>query len=637
MRHETHANRHRSLLRGAALAALFSVALVPSIQAQTAPAPRLFLNSDGSVHGVLAPEGGALFTPGGDVLASFKQWVRSQTSLLRLAPMSDDSPLIGIARERETVTSGGPILLHPFVQTYRGYPVVGPAERIRLLADSQGRVLTYAGTVVDAGVEYAGLDRRIGESAAASAILAAWEAANPSGQPGVGETLLVAVPERRTLGYRGEILSDEQVVGAVTVSAVDGAVLGIDNLRHESAFVHKPVNVLAYQMVNNPATTAVTSFFNQPGSTFGAGCLPAPPSIGCTLRMGNERAAVYDFEQSNNTAPTIWTTIEFQPHPNQLIPWGWFSENNDTTFRFKTQNVFQKMAAALAVGDAAKGGAGWDHHPNAPFGLFTAPPVSVFTNIDSSPEGNEPDTCDGALGWASFLTFNNTWAPVEHPFISNTFSSAAIALCSQDESVLFHELGHYYDMHSTFNALGTGLASNTCHWDTTDESLPLRETVADLTALYFSRKLYPAMPFDVSTTPTPCSFSSLGRGTSAIHGGACTPAVNGVGNFQVDRPSASNINACNYNNGYRIRSIQQATWEYLWGKNCATTSPFRCSSVTADPDSFMTALLLAESVSNFQSYEQFFEMMTLALWVEEGLPTADRFRDIFSHHNIIDP
>jgi hypothetical protein len=91
------------------------------------------------------------------------------------------------------------------------------------------------------------------------------------------------------------------------------------------------------------------------------------------------------------------------------------------------------------------------------------------------------------------------------------------------------------------------------------------------------------------------------------------------------------------NQGYRIRSIQQATWEYLSGRDCATTSPFRCAEFTANPDSFMEAMLLAEGVSNIQSYEQFFGMMNLALWVNEGIATADRFREIFAHHDIIDP
>jgi hypothetical protein len=637
-------NQHRNILRRTALVALFSVSMVSGLNAQTTVAPRLFHNADGGVSGAVASlsetGGGALFTasspsgPSSDTLTAFKAWVRSQTGLLRLAPMSDDKALSGLAPERDPVSQHEALAIHRFVQTYRGYPVLGPEERVSVVVSGDGRALAFAGTVLDGRINYAGLDRRIGESAAIRSILDAWAAQGRPGEPHVDGVSLMAVPVRRTLAYRGEVQIGEEIAAAVTVSAVDGSLLGFDDLRHATAFTHKTVRAKAYAMVDNPATTTIAAFSPLPGSTFGAICQPSPPGTGCILRMGNERAAVYDFELDNNSAPRIWTTIEFQPHPSLLLPWGWFLEDNQAAFQFKTQNVFQKMSAALAAGDAAKGGAGWDHHPNAPFNLFQAPPLSVFTNVDGTPEAGENNPCGGALGVTSLYTFTNAWAPVEHPYISNLFSSVAISLCSQDEAVLFHEMGHYYDMHSTFNVLGTGLISNTCQAGTTDEARPLRETVADLTALYFDKKLYAGLPFDLSTTPTPCVFTSVGQGTSHIHGGACTSSV---GSFLIDRPAPSNIKACTPNQGYKILSLQQATWEYLSGRNCATTAPFLCAVSPANPDSFMEALLLAEGVSNVQSYEQFFEMMYLALWANEGIATADLFREIFSHHDVIQP
>lgn len=597
---------------------------------------RLRFTPDGALHGIsFADERGMLFqVEDGDVTGALRRWIKSQTKLLRLAPITDESVLDELRPGARAPVRFGNLLVQRFEQTYRGHRVVGAQETINLTMTTDGRVVGLAGAVLDAQVAYDGLEQRIDEAAARRVLLAAFGAQGKTkaDSPTVGAVELVAVPARQSMGYRGEILVAEQVAATVIISAVDGAVFGFQDNRHYNAFNHRPIRAVAYEMDDDPGTLNKTTFDGLPGSTFGA-CNPNPQAGSCWLRMGDDRAAVYDFKLDNSAPPTIWLTPQFQPGGGGAL-FSIFTANTDSSYQFQTQNVFQKAAAALAAIDPLKSAQGWDHHPSAPFGLFTKAPLSIFTNVDSSPEAGESDTCDGNLGWLAPYTFTDQWDQAEHPYVANDYQTAAIALCSQNEYVVFHELGHYYDLHTAYGAMGTGLVSNNCTWDTPDEAAALAETIADMTAVYLYNKIYPGILYQIPSTSTPCSFQSFGvHGT--VHSWNCTANDGQIRDFQAERPSASATQPCNVSAGYNQGAIMQAFWEYTSGRSCATEVPYNCSQLFYSPDRGMEAMLYAESLSNLQSYGQFFEHMGTYLLFTYGAAHYNHYLGVMQHHGIL--
>ena len=623
------------LLPGSATAASAPDALVDVMTPDGPAEARLHRNSNGTVNGLsfAAPQKVLFHAPGGEV-SYFKDWIASHTDLLGIDPIATPSVLDGIVPSSASDLRFEKLTYHRFDQTYRGYPVVGPEQRLTLITDAQGGVVAFAGTVLDPRPDYAGLKSQLRGDEAVLAIREVADRRDLDAELDVDSLALVAVPAQQTMAYRGVLQTDGEPQARVLVDAASGSPLAFQSLRHPDTFDHFPVRARHLQALDNPDTNGQVISGFLPGSTFGF-CNPAIPN-GCFLRMGDDRATVYDFERDNNSAPTVWLTPRLIPNGGGPgIFWSLFNDGNPASFRFQTQNPYHKLALSLAAIDPMKTVPGWDHHPAAPFGLFTRPPLSVFTNVDGSPEGNENDACDGALGWMTpGYIFDNTWSVVEHPYITNNFPTAAIAMCSSSEGTLFHEIGHYYDSYSEYDTLGTGLVSNSCIWDTSDEALPLRETVADMTALYLYKKLYPAMPYDLATTNNACAFTSMGQGTFSIHGEGCTTSV---GDFDVDRPAFDAGSECNVSGGYRIRAINQAVWQYLAGKQCETTAPYRCNTVRRDPDVFMDALVAALGVSNLMSYEQLFEMMHIHIDFNDGATEAARFRAVMAQHNIMSP
>lgn len=595
---------------------------------------RLRFTPDGVLHSISFDDEQAMLfqVENGDVTGALKQWIKSQSELLHLAPSTDESALDELRPSKRAPLQFGNLTVHRFEQTYRGHRVVGAQETVNLTVTSDGRVVGLTGAVLDAQIAYDGLEQRIDEAAARRALLAAFRARGKTkaGSSTIGAVELVAVPARQSMGYRGEILVDEQLAATVIISAVDGAVFGFQDNRHYNAFNHRPIRAVAYEMDDDPGTLNKTTFNALPGSTFGA-CNPNPQAGNCWLRMGDDRAAVYDFQLNNSAPPTIWLTPYTLPGGALFSI---FTANSDSSNQFKTQNVFQKAAAALAAIDPLKSAAGWDHHPNAPFGVFTKAPLSIFTNVDSSPEAGENNVCDGALAWLAPYTFTNQWNQAEHPYVSNNYQTAAMALCSQNEYVVFHELGHYYDLHSSYGAMGTGLVTSNCSWDTPDEAEALAETIADMTAVYLYNKIYPGILYQIPSTSTPCSFQSFGV-PGTVHSSNCTVNDGQIRNFQDERPAASAVQPCNKSAGYNQGAIMQAFWEYTSGRSCATDAPYGCSQLFYSPDRGMAAMLYAESLSNLQSYEQFFESMGTYLLSTYGAAHYNYYLSIMQHHGIL--
>lgn len=603
---------------------------------QESPDARLHNTSAGALNGVnLAREDGAIFpVENGDAPASFKQWVISNAALLKLDPINDESALDELRLSDRPPARFENLTVYRFEQTYRGHKVVGTEATIHLTVTDDGRAVAITGTVLDPRVTYSGLSKRMSDDKVENALLTGFRSrkATASGDETVKETELVAVPARRSMAYRSEVMENDQTVATVVISAVNGEVFGVEDNLHNSPFNHYPVHVRAHVMDDNPATTDKVNYTFLPGSIYG-GCA-APQHGGCRLRMGDDRAAVYDFRRNNDALPTIWTTTQYLPGFNPLFPWGFFLADSEasgnTGDQFRSQNAFQKTHAALTVIDPLKVTQGWDHHPNAPFGVFTKAPLSIFTNVESK-------FCKDSPGCLYAYKFTNEWNQVEHPYVSNNYLTAAMGLTTTNESLIFHELGHYYDLHTNYGFMGDGLVSNTCVWDTPDEAAALAETIGDMTAVYLYKKLYTGLNYTLSTAAHPCELHDFGV-PGLVHHDTCVSNASQIRNFQNDRPSASATKPCNKSAGYNQGAVMQAFWEYLNGRLCDDDAPYECLvSLYYSPDRGMQAILYAESLSNLQSYKQFFENMGTYLLFNYGQAHYNLFHKIMSHHGILPP
>ena len=614
---------------------------------------RLHFNADGSLTGIAVTNlDDALFqVDKRDLLGSLKRWIMANAAVLKLAPIDDTNVLSEVRLSSRPPVRFDALTVHRFEQTYRGYPVVGTQAGLHLTVTTDGRAIALTGTVLDPRLIYAGIDQRRTMAEAAQVILAVARARDDHGggspafgspaekresDPTLGAIELVAVPHRQSMGYRAQVMRGDKLTDSVLVDAVSGVVLSQRSHGRHDAFDHLPVYVLASEMADDPNTTSTQLFSGLRGSIFSGRCPPHPPTGGCQLRMGDDRVAVYDFRHDNNSVPQIWLTPQYVPHPTNWILWSAFKSNNQNSFQFRTQNMYQKAHAALNAIDPLKITAGWDHHPNAPFGVFDRAPLSIFTNVDGTPERGEANVCDGGeVGLTFPHLFTSEWNQVQHPYVSNTYTTAAIVLCAmQRAQTLFHELGHYYDMHTEYGFMGDGLVSDTCIWDTPDEAEALAETVADMTVVYLYNQLYAGIGYTLETTSTPCAFGSLGL-EGIVHGPSCTDEDDEIHSFQQDRPDFSTSQACNVSSGYRQRAIMQAFWEYTSGRNCVATAPYLCATFPSIPNHGMRAMLYALSLSNLQSYEQFFEHMHTYISVTYGQAEASRFRSIMQHHDIL--
>jgi hypothetical protein len=354
--------------------------------------------------------------------------------------------------------------------------------------------------------------------------------------------------------------------------------------------------------------------------------------------MGDDRAMVLDWEDVNNGLPTNYLSTQYYPGP---MPWQFGPLKSSFTAttvtdanQFHTQNLYQKMRAALVHLDARQSTLGWDHAPGTPFGLFTPAPVSLFTNVDGSPEGMEPDTCGtGSAMYDACTYLDNYFQP---PYVNEEMS--CIYMCTDYVGHLLHELGHHVDMHAEYGIMGSQGGFDSCIQDTTDESIPLRETIGDMTALYLTKKLYPSLTYTFSTANNSCTFGSIYMGSFAVHDPTCVDAVSDLGDFDVDRPSEDLDTACDYNDGYRIKAVNQAVWAWLNRRSCSMTAPFSCVAfLGGNSNDFMSAMVYSLAVSNAQSYESFFEAIELYYEYMVSGTEADNFRFIMAKYGILDP
>jgi hypothetical protein len=282
--------------------------------------------------------------------------------------------------------------------------------------------------------------------------------------------------------------------------------------------------------------------------------------------------------------------------------------------------------------DARQSTFGWDHHAGSPLGVFDKAPLNVLVNVDGTPGNGEADFCGGALAKYNACILDG--ANMQSPYPDDWTGCAY--MCTSNVGALVHEIGHHVDQHLTYGIMGSSVATGTCVPGTTDEAIPLRETIGDIVTLWSIKKMYPTLPYTFSTTSSPCSFNSIGRGTFAPHDPSCLSQNSQLGWF--DGPSASNSHECNYSYGYRLMPVVEGVWAWLFRQFCDVEYPFSCvTTFGGSVNEFMNGVMYALGLSNAQSYETFFENIETHLWVSMGQSEADNFRFMMSKYGLLDP
>ena len=595
------------------------------IELELATETHIGWTSDGRAAAVRSPDHGALFAhdEGADaVQEALEGWLSRHADELGHASASPGEVLTELELDQRMVIpasspEGRELVVHRFVQRYRGHRIAGPGATIAVTS-VEGAAISVVGALVDARRELEGLDAPSSREAAALAA----EASAPGTE--LVELELVAVPERNQLAWRAKVADPAVQASEVLMLASEtGELLSRRETSAHSAFDHAPVRVMAQALTDDPQTTAIAPMGWLPGSTWDGSW---NPSTGWLVRMGDDRSVLIDLEQDNSTV-TVPKVAQFW--------WGmgainsFFTANPGTNpMRFDSQNMFHKLSLALDEIDAEMSSFGWEHEPGSGISVFTPAHLSLVANTDI---GGSPDLCQGALGRFNRCTL---WgSDIQHPYDNEPVS--CIYDCDGKPTTLMHELGHYIDQHNEFGLMGADINSNSCIHDTTDEAAALVETLADIVALDLLRRVYP-LDYTLANTATPCTFEALGQGTFKIHDASCLNFKNAtLGDFDVDRPSQTNNSQCSTTAARRMPSVNQAIWSWVNRKSCSTSAPYTCWTSLGGQDLLLPGIMYALSLSNAQSYETFFENIETYIWAQNGPLLAANFRTHLESYDIL--
>ena len=175
---------------------------------------------------------------------------------------------------------------------------------------------------------------------------------------------------------------------------------------------------------------------------------------------------------------------------------------------------------------------------------------------------------------------------------------------STSASILMHELGHTFDVFlgagfpRTYAPECPGGCDATCDEDTSDEALPLTETIAQMFALWQLRRIGDVQHDDCAVIGA--VMTGAGQGSTLVHHPACMTDADQISLFlreddpacldskfcdkpthnETD-PAQGGTHLCDSTAGYNVTSLFQAWWNMLHGQYCEPVWPFSCSPTPA--------------------------------------------------------
>ncbi|MCX4243484.1 AsmA family protein [Paraliomyxa miuraensis] len=586
---------------------------------------RYYCHGDGRIHGIgmsrahlfefeqdLSPD---------DLAAVFETWITEHegdlgfpdgltTSELQIEPADD----FEVAQGRLTTQRLRQFL---FVSPSLPHvPVVGDGALITLETDEDG-VVALKGTVVDPRVEYVDSDAQADIDAAVLSIRN--HTSDRLGIPvfdiEVESLQLVAVPGRNRIGWYGVPTNGMLSLGRVIVDADPSTddlleLLMFDDGTAQALHDTTEIDVRSQDLSLGPWDAPIPELVH--GALHdGAPLLGSLDEHSGDWQMATERVVVVDLR--GNAWGDITEPSHFERFTNAT---GDFLDGAPSS-RFTAQRHYHLALEAYAFMDRLALGQ-WDSALQFFDMSLTSdyPPGTyrprVLVSYDHAPTG--------AVGQASQLMVHgvddvNDFFPeiVQRPAVglqNEPVFSIDIQAGNLVTHVFLHEMGHDWDF-----ALAPGVARSyvdcpdpldqTCDEGTTDEALPLLETIAHMFAIVQIVRLFPGTPHASCTAVTgePGIMQHLKAGgtmnNALVHAPGCMGEQDQIGLFlrdddpacpddQVcDRPSGNETDpkhhlpcACDHTEGYNVFSILQAWWNTVHGLYCAPTFPYDCTPLT---------------------------------------------------------
>lgn len=553
------------------------------------------------------------------------------------------------------VRAGGLRLLR-FRQRYRGIPVFG--GDVTVIAGPDGAT-GIRGTLIDGRDEYVHFGAHAPEAAGEASILAhaAARARLPASALRVVGLRLVAFRRTRTLGWAGVVTHGGALVAHVVVEA-DPAAAPAPLLYHISGEGHGLADEVAIAVRAEDMASAI---FEPPVESIDVSQLPGGAALtgstaGASTRLADRRVVVVDAagatSRSQALASPVYADGPFDAEPGAR--------------GFDFQSAYVWLQSFHARTDAIMDGR-WDSLLPF-FGLESAvPPGELSPRLVAA-----FDTAASLCGATASYCVSSAWGgaddepseALQHPAAEPPYEMVGalyVKGTALPPSILPHEFGHLVDLFAGpglfYEPYACAACWSSCDPGTTDESVPLTETFANLMALWYYSELFAQA--GQSSACTTLGNASGGQNRSP-HNAACRPTGSTISYFlhnsdpgcppsdgwpdYCDRPEPDDIDTfdgiglCDRRAGYEVDSWYQAFWELLHGETCSPSPPYTCEplpTLSALPASQAVgeALLFAAQVSS-GTYDGFADDIATYFACNYGQVVYDEVNEVLCHHEI---
>lgn len=564
-----------------------------------------------------------------------------------------------LAPARPFEVRAGRLRLLRFRQRYRGIPVF--AGDLAVIA-GPGGATTIRGTVIDARDEYTYFDTYASAAVGEASILAraAERSRVPLSELRVEGLRLVAFRRARAIAWAGVVSRGAERVAHVAVAADPAATGPAALLYYVDGAGHGLADEVA---ITARAEDMDSPIFAAPVEAVDVSQLPGGAAlIGSTAgeltRLADRRVVVIDAAGAASRSAALASPIVGSAGPFDAGP---------GAREFVFQSAYVWLQAFYARTDALMHGR-WDS-------------LLPFFGEDGvvAPGEFSPrllaalDTGASLCGDAGGYCLTSAWAGAEgepaealrHPEEVGPYEMVGALYLrglAPSASLLPHEFGHFVDLF-----VGPGLFyepyacancfGGSCDPGTTDESMPLTETFADLIAMWlFSEQFADAGQSSACETLIGLS---LGHNRSP-HNAACRPTGAAISRFVTndapgclpednfpdlcDRPGPADfepldtIGLCSRRAGYEVDSWHQAFWELLHAESCSKDPPYTCEPLSAlaglpASQAVGEALLFAAQASA-GTYDGFCDDFVTYIACQYGQATYDEVNAVLCHHEI---
>lgn len=661
-----------------------------------------YCHADGRVFG-LGTSGTYLFLHAGpsptseDVRTQLEAWVANHEVDLGL-PDGLDPMDLRIEVSDPAVASPGLLDLYRFHQYYDadGQPalVVGDGSMITVESNALG-VLAVKGTIIDPRVPYAHSVTQASETQAISSIQrhVALRLGVPTLDVTVDHVGLVAVPGANIIGWQGTANINGQVSVATVIVEADPSAVGLlplvsyqahsaDGLANTQA-IDVISEDLSTDIITDPISEALAStLFN------GSDLLGSTLDGSMDVQLATERVVTLDLH--GGTLGAVAGPADFDRFTDATGSFG----ASQPTLQFDAQRYHHLATEAYTLVDYVTVGA-WDSaRPNytesVPDPMDPMQNIEVPLSSDYPPGQFQPRIINttnhaplgGPSGQASYALIG---APSPIPELlqqpgaglgSEVIAYIRLPPGSAPAQVYMHELGHAFDVFlapgfaSDFIPICDTACDTTCDEDTSDEALPLRETIAQLFSLWQFQRIA-GVPHDdcgvISDVMT-----GGGQGSTLAHHPSCMGALDEISMFIrpddpacldsdfCDKPSINEVQAsngppyaCDATEGYNVTSILQVWWNALHGQYCEPVFPFTCSTILdvawppgcdapgsttacATSDEVVGLALIYATRTNPLSYEDFLDSMATFVACNYGANAYAEFNQALCDHQLRD-